>query len=283
MRNTFVIAEIGINANGSIDIAKKLIKGAKESGSNAVKFQKRTIDVVYSKKELDTPRESPWGNTNRQQKEGLEFGENEYNEIDRYCKEVGIEWFASAWDTQSQLFLQQYDLKYNKIASAMLTDKFFVELVASEKKHTFVSTGMSNLQEVVDAVIIFEKNRCPYELLHTNSTYPMDNKDANLLVIKTFQDKFLNKEHPFCKGIGYSGHERGRIVSVAAVALGASTIERHITLDKTMYGSDQAASIEIDDFKRLIIDIRTIEEALGKPEKRVLETEIPIREKLRKK
>jgi N-acetylneuraminate synthase len=271
----FIGAEIGINHNGDMEITKKLIDGAVDAGCDAVKFQKRTIDIVYTAEELDVPRESPWGDTNRVQKEGLEFGKEEYDEIDNYCKEKNIYWFASAWDLPSQKFLQQYDLKYNKIASALLTYDDLLEEVSKEGKHTFISTGMSTIEEIENAVNIFKKNKCSFELMHTNSTYPMKNEDANLNVIKTLRDHFN------CD-VGYSGHETGRVVSVAAVTLGATSIERHITLDHAMYGSDQAASINLFDLKMLVSDIKTVKLALGNPEKRVMETEIPIKAKLRK-
>ena len=272
---TFVIAEIGINHNGSLDIAKKLIDGASLAGCDAVKFQKRTIELVYTKDDLDRHRESPWGTTNRQQKEGLEFGLEEYQEIDSYCKLKNIEWLASAWDTESQLFLRQFNLKYNKVASAMLTDLELLKLIAEEGKYTFISTGMSTMEEISQAVEIFDELGCPYELMHCNSTYPMKNENANLNVMKTLRDAFN------CK-VGYSGHETGRVVSMTAVALGASSIERHITLDKSMYGSDQSASIEVEEMRRLVKDIKVVESSLGSPEKVVLETEVPIREKLRR-
>ena len=271
----FITAEIGINHNGDMEITKKLIDGAVDAGCDAVKFQKRTIDIVYTAEELDVYRESPWGTTNRVQKEGLEFGKEEYDEIDKYCKDNDIHWFASAWDLPSQKFLQQYDLKYNKIASALLTYDDLLEEVSKEGKHTFISTGMSTIEEIENAVNIFKKNKCSFELMHTNSTYPMKNEDANLNVIKTLRDHFN------CD-VGYSGHETGRVVSVAAVTLGATSIERHITLDHAMYGSDQAASINLFDLKMLVSDIKTVKSALGNPEKRVMETEIPIKAKLRK-
>lgn len=270
----FIIAEIGINHNGDLDITKQLIKEASESGADAVKFQKRTIDIVYSKDDLDRPRESPWGTTNREQKNGLEFGKEEYKIIDSYCKELGIEWFASAWDLESQKFLKQYNLKYNKIASALLTYDDLLEEVAKEGKYTFISTGMSTMEEISHAVEVFRKHNCPFELMHCNSTYPMKNEDANLRVMDTLRTAFE------CD-IGYSGHETGRIVSVTAAALGATSLERHITLDRSMYGSDQSASLEVGDFRRLVSDIRTVELALGSHFKVVQDTEIPIREKLR--
>ena len=179
----FVIAEIGINHNGDLEIAKKLIDGAVEAGCDAVKFQKRTLELVYRAEELDAPRESPWGTTNRQQKEGLEFGKDEYDQIDEYCKDKGIHWFASAWDLPSQQFLKQYKLKYNKIASALLTYNDLLEEVATEGKHTFISTGMSTMEEIENAVDIFRGKHCPFELMHCNSTYPMDYSELITLLI----------------------------------------------------------------------------------------------------
>ncbi len=274
MQKVFLIGEIGINHNGDLEIAKKLIDGAVEAGCDAVKFQKRTIDLVYTKEYLESFRESPWGKTQREQKEGLEFEKNEYDVIDQYCKEKGIEWFASAWDIEAQKFLQHYKLKYNKIASAMLTNIELLMEVAKEKKYTFISTGMSTFDEIATAVNIFKQYNCPFELMHTNSTYPMKNEDANLLMISSLKEKFN------CN-VGYSGHEVGRVVSLAAVAQGATSLERHITLDRTMYGSDQAASLPIKELGRLVEDIKTVEKALGTGEKVFTSDELAIREKLR--
>jgi len=274
MEKVFVIAEIGINHNGDMKIVKELIDGAIYAGCDAVKFQKRTIDLVYSKEYLEGLRESPWGATQREQKEGLEFGKKEYDEIDKYCREKGIEWFASAWDIESQKFLRQYNLRYNKIASAMLTNMDLLKEVASEKKYTFISTGMSTLEEIDAAVELFKDYNCPFEIMHCNSTYPMKNEDANLKMILTLKKRYN------CK-VGYSGHEVGRIVTVSAVCLGATSIERHITMDRAMYGSDQAASIEIAELSRLVIDIRTVEAALGTGEKVFTEAEKQVRGKLR--
>lgn len=270
----FIIAEIGINHNGDLKIAKKLIDGALFAGCDAVKFQKRTIDQVYSKAVLDTPRESPWGKTTRAQKEGLEFGGQAYDEIDRYCREKGIIWFASAWDVESQKFLRKYDLKLNKIASAMLTHRQLVEMIADEGKHTLISTGMSTLEEIDAAVDIFKRKKCSFELMHTNSTYPMKDEEANLLVITLLKERYK------CN-VGYSGHEVGLATSIGAAALGISSLERHITLDRAMYGSDQAASVEVMGFHRLVGYVRTIEKALGNPKKIVTPTEAKIKEKLR--
>ena len=275
MTSTFVIAEIGINHNGDMNVVRELIDKAAAAGCDAVKFQKRTVELVYSAEELDKPRESPWGTTNREQKNGLELTKQNYDEIDAHCRDKGIEWFASAWDLESQKFLQQYDLKYNKVASALLTYRELLEEIASEGKHTFISTGMSTLEQIAQAIQIFDEANCSYELMHTNSTYPMNIEDANLRVMDTLKENFQ------CN-VGYSGHESGIIVSCAAVSRGATSLERHITLDRAMYGSDQAASLEIEGLRRLVGYVRDIEQALGSPVKRVMETEIPIAKKLRK-
>jgi len=273
-KHVFVIAEIGINHNGDIELAKKMIDWAYLAGCDAVKFQKRTVDKVYSQEYLASYRESPWGTTQREQKEGLEFGKKEYDLIDLYCKEKGIEWFASAWDIDSQYFLREYDLKYNKIASAMLTNIELLNEVASEHKYTFIATGMSTYDEIDVAVEIFRKHGCPFELMHCNSTYPMPKEDANLKMIETLTKKYG------CD-VGYSGHEQGRIVSTSAVALGATSIERHITLDPAMYGSDQAASLSVADLVRLVTDIRLIENILGDGVKTLSDKEKETRKKLR--
>lgn len=271
----FFTAEIGINHNGDLEIAKKLIGVAMEAGCDAVKFQKRTIEKVYSKAVLDTPRESPWGKTTREQKLGLEFGKAEYDTIDKYCKEKNIEWYASSWDIDSQLFLQNYNLKHNKVASAMLTNHKLLEIIAKERKPTFISTGMSTMDEIKAAVRIFEKYDCQFSLQHSNSSYPMKEEEANLNCITTLQKEFK------CD-VGYSGHETsGYLICVSAVILGAKSIERHITLDRSMYGSDQAASLEPMGLKRVVNDIRRIEAILGDGEKRVWPSEIPVMKKLR--
>ena len=271
----FITAEIGINHNGNIEIAKKLIDVAKECNCNAVKFQKRTIETVYSKEILDTPRESPWGTTTREQKLGLEFNRKEYDTIDSYCKQKQIQWYASAWDIDSQLFLRHYNLKYNKVASSMLTHTKLLKLIAEERKHTFISTGMSTLEEIKDAVDIFRNTNCPFELLHTNSSYPMKIEEANLKCMQTLREKFN------CD-VGYSGHEAiGYLICVTAVILGASSIERHISLDRSMYGSDQSASLEPVGLKRLVRDIRRIDTIYGDGVKRIWDSEIPVMKKLR--
>jgi N-acetylneuraminate synthase len=271
----FLIAEIGINHNGDVEIAKKLIEAAASAGFDAVKFQKRTVNVVYSKAMLDSPRESPWGKTQRAQKEGLEFGVAEYDEIDRYCRKLGIKWSASAWDIKSQEFLRQYNLAFNKVASPMLGNKPLLRAIASEGRKTYISTGMATHEEIDSAVDTFKFYQCPFELMHCVSTYPMKNEHANLLVIPR-----LRARHG-CE-VGYSGHETDLIkVCIAAVALGATSIERHITLDKTMYGSDQAASIEAHDLANFVSVMRSIPAIMGTGKKEIIPDEMVARNKLR--
>ena len=252
----YVIAEIGINHNGSIDLCKKLINAAKDAGANAVKFQKREIDKVYTSDFLDSYRDSPWGKTQREQKAGLEFSQEEYQEIDLFCKSLEIDWFASAWDVESQEFLKNFDLKYNKVASAMIVYEDLLEIISSEGKHTFISTGMSEYKDIDKAVDIFTRKNCSFELMHTVSTYPLNPKDANLRMIQTLQERYK------CK-VGYSGHEVGLDISIAAATMNISSLERHITLDRSMYGSDQSASIEPNGFRMLVDSIRTVESSLG--------------------
>lgn len=270
----FIIAEIGINHNGDIDIAKELIDVSVEAGCDAVKFQKRDINKVYTQSMLDSPRESPWGTTLRDQKQGLEFSKEDYLEINRYCKSKCIEWFASAWDVNSQNFLRQFDCKYNKIASAMIVDDNLLKVVAREKKHTFISTGMTTFEDIYKAINIFKDAGCSFELMHTVSTYPMKDEDANLNMIKTLRERFG------CN-VGYSGHEVGLAVSYAASALGISSLERHITLDRAMYGSDQASSLEPKGLRELVGAVRKIELAMGDGTKRTIDAEVPIARKLR--
>jgi len=272
--SVFIIAEIGINHNGDMGICKELIDVAVDAGCDAVKFQKRTIDLVYTQEFLDSPRESMWGNTQRDQKNALEFTKNEYDEINSYCKKKGISWFASAWDLESQKFLRQYNCKYNKIASAMIVHNQLLHEVASEQKHTFISTGMSSYEDIDRAVKIFKKHNCPFELMHTVSTYPMKDEDANLKMIPILREKYK------CN-IGYSGHEVGLAVSYGATALDITSLERHITLDRAMYGSDQSASIEPAGLKMLVGAVRKIEKAMGDGVKKIIADEIPIAEKLR--
>jgi len=270
----FIIAEIGINHNGSIEIAKELINIAKECGCDAVKFQKRSIDLVYSQEFLNSPRESPWGKTQKAQKNGLELGKTEYELIDAYCKGKNIQWFASVWDIESQDFLGQYDCPYNKIASPMLTHIPLLEKVAEEGKQTFISTGMSNFEQIDNAIEIFSRANCPFTLMHCVSTYPCPDEDCNIDMVRVLKDKYN------CK-VGYSGHEVGLLPSVLAVALGAEAIERHITLDRAMYGSDQAASLERRGLQLLVRDCRLVETVIGDSIKAISTTEKEAEKKLR--
>jgi N-acetylneuraminate synthase len=269
-----IIAEIGINHNGDMGICKQLIDVAKDAGANCVKFQKRDIDQVYTQEFLDSPRESQWGTTQREQKMGLEFSADEYQEIEDYCNEKGLEWFASAWDINSQKFLRQFNSKYNKVASAMIVHAELLKEIASEGKHTFISTGMTTYDDIQIAVDIFREADCSFELMHTVSTYPMKDENANLRVIETLREKFK------CD-VGYSGHESGLAISYAATALGITSLERHITLDRSMYGSDQSASVEPNGFRHLIGAVRKIEKAMGDGVKRFIDDEKPVAENLR--
>lgn len=273
-KKIYFIAEIGINHNGDINIAKKLIDLAVSCNCDAVKFQKRDIEVVYSKKILDSYRESPWGTTQRDQKAGLEFSIEEYDEIDSYCKERNIDWFASSWDTKSQVLMRKYNFKFNKVASAMATNLKFLEKVAEERRPTFLSTGMATLTDIDKSVEIFKKYNCEVMLFHTVSTYPADDEDLNLQCIKTLYDRYKIP-------IGYSGHEPSVSPSVIAASLGAVAIERHITLDRSMYGSDQAASLQEDGLRQLMKIIRKLPKVIGDGKKSFLDKEVPIANKLR--
>ena len=272
---TFITAEIGINHNGSMKIAKELIDVASAAGCNAVKFQKRNVEKVYSKKVLDSYRESMWGTTTREQKFGLEFSEKQYSEIDQYCKKKKILWHVSCWDVGSQIQMRKFKTKYNKVASAMLTHKKLLETIAEEGKYTFISTGMSTMKDISKAVKIFKTHNCSFELMHSHSAYPMPPHEANLKMIQTLRKKFK------CK-VGYSGHEISSYsICLAATLLGATSIERHITLDRSMYGSDQAASLEPPGLIRLVRDIRELNFILGDGKKIIWDSELPAQKKLR--
>ena len=271
---TLIIAEIGINHNGDMDIVKKLIDIAADAKCDVVKFQKRTIDKVYTAEFLDGFRESPWGTTQRAQKEGLELSAEKYQEINDYCKNKGIEWMASAWDVEAQKFLQQFDLKYNKVASAMLGNFELLTEIAKEGRFTYISTGMSTYEEVDAVVELFKKYNCPFEIMHCNSTYPMKPEDANLSLIPILKNRYdVN--------IGFSSHEIGFVATLGAIALGATSIERHITLDRNMYGSDQKASTEPSELIELVKQIRVMERAIGNGEKTLTPAEMEVRKKLR--
>lgn len=269
----FVTAEIGINHNGNILLAKELIDAAVDAGCNAVKFQKRTVFEVYTLDELGRQRESPFGTTNGDLKLGLEFGQEDYERIDAYCHKQGVLWTASCWDSGSVDFIDQFDPPYYKVASASLTDDDLLRHIRSKGKPVILSTGMSTMVEIDHAVEVLGEE--DLIILHCTSTYPAQTNELNLRMIETLQVRY---DVP----TGYSGHEVGLQTTLAAVALGASMVERHVTLDRSMWGSDQAASVEPQGFQRLVRDIRVIETAMGDGVKRVYESEVPVRDKLRR-
>jgi len=271
----FVIAEIGTNHVGSVDIAKKIIDISVRCGCNAVKFQKKNIEKIYTKEFLDSPLDSPWGKTQRDMRVNREFTDKQFKEIDRYCKKNNITWFVSCWDIKSQIHMRKFKTKFNKVASAMLVHENLLHTIAKEGKYTFISTGMSTMQEISKAVKIFKKHDCPFELMHSNSSYPMELEEANLLLIPKLRKKF------HCN-IGYSGHEKASYIScVIATTLGATSIERHVTVDRTLYGHDQAASLEESGLRRMVRDIRLVETILGDGEKRIWDSERDAIKKLR--
>lgn len=270
----YVIAEIGINHNGDIDTAKRLIDLAVDADCDAVKFQKRTVELVYGPEVLDAPRESPWGSTQRAQKEHLEFSKEQYCEIDAYCEERGIAWSASAWDIPSLDFIDNFDPPFHKIASAMLTHNAFVQAVANKGRLTLISTGMASLDMIDSVVQVFRTSETPFILLHTVSTYPSPEKDLNLSLIGTLRDRYRVP-------VGYSGHEPSVSPSIVAAALGAVVVERHITLDRTMYGSDQAASLEENGLRQLVNVIRKVPAMLGNGLKDWAPGEREVAQKLR--
>ena len=269
----FVVAEIGINHNGDVEIAKQLIDVAVSAGCSAVKFQKRTVDVVYTAAELARVRESPFGETNGELKYGLEFSEAAYHEIARHCQEKGILWFASCWDEASVDFIDAFDPPCYKFASASLTDDHLLAYTRSKGKPVILATGMSTLEQIDHAVEVLGTEQLV--ILHACSTYPAHYEELNLRVMGQLVARY---QVP----IGYSGHETGIASSVAAVAMGACMVERHLTLDRSMWGSDQAASLEPNGMHRLLRDIRLVETAMGDGVKRVLDRELPIMEKLRR-
>ncbi len=269
----YVVAEIGINHNGDLDLAKRLISIAVAAGCDAVKFQKRTVDVVYTPEELAKPRESPFGNTNGDLKLGLEFDQEDYEDINAYCQAVHIEWFASCWDEQSVDFINRFDVPCFKIASASLTDDNLLRHTRATGKPIILSTGMSTLEEIDHAVGVLGKEHLI--LLHACSTYPAMYEELNLRAIPKLRQRYGVP-------VGYSGHETGIPSTVAAVVLGACCVERHITVDRAMWGSDHAASLEPNGITRVVRDIRLIEQSLGDGEKRVYEREYPIIKKLRR-
>ena len=271
----FIIGEIGTNHNGSIDIAKKIIDAAVNTGFDAVKFQKKSVEKIYTKEFLDSFLESPWGTTQREMRLHREFSENEFKEIDQHCKKHKIVWFFSSWDIDSQISMRKFKTKFNKVASAMLVHEKLLEIIAEEGKPTFISTGMSTMKEIEKAVKIFRKYKCPFELMHSTSSYPMKPEEANLKMIPMLKRKFQ------CN-VGYSGHEvSASVISAAAVMLGATSIERHLTLDRTFYGYDQASSLEPEGMRRLVRDIRLLDVVMGDGKKKIWDSERPNMKKLR--
>ena len=269
----FVIAEIGINHNGDLGLAKKMIAAAKETGCDAVKFQKRTVEVVYTPEELATPRENPFGPTNGDLKRGLEFSFEAYQEIDSFCKEQDVLWFASPWDEASVDFLEQFEVPCHKIAAAGLTDKGLLQKIKATGKPVILSTGMSELSEIDKAIKNLDKNNLL--LLRCVSQYPADPDNINLRVIHTLQERYGVP-------VGYSGHELDTIISAVAVGMGACAVERHFTLDRKMWGSDHKASIEPSEMEAAIKNIRLVERAMGNPTPRCLPAEEPVKTKLRR-
>lgn len=273
-KHVYIVAEIGINHNGDLDIAHRLIDLAKSCGCDAVKFQKRTIETVYTSEMLAQPRESPWGTTQREQKEALEFSEAEYRDIDSYCRAIEMDWFASAWDDESQQFLRQFDLPHNKIASAMMTHPTMPSMVADEGKHTFISTGMCSYEQIDAVVEVFEAKRCPYTLLFTVSEYPCPVDHCNISGMLSLRKRYN------CD-VGYSGHETGIHPSIMAVSYGATALERHITLSRAMYGSDQPASLERRGLELLVNYARASSTVFGDGQRTINDQERVIAEKLR--
>ena len=270
----YIIAEIGINHNGDIEIAKQLMDVAVETGCDAVKFQKRTPEICVPEEQKSIPRETPWGSmTYFEYKKRIEFEQPEFEQIDAYAKKIGIDWFASPWDVPSVDFLEGFNVPCQKIASACLTDSELLTAVNKTKTTTILSTGMSSIEEIDKAVSLL--NNVPLAIAQATSTYPAEASELNLRAIQTFAEKYKVP-------VGYSGHERGLQVTIAAVALGATFIERHITLDRSMWGTDHSASLEPEGLKKLVRDIRIIELALGDGKKKVYDSEIPIRAKLRR-
>jgi len=262
---------------GDLKIAKKIIQNAVSAGFDAVKFQKKNVEKIYTPEFLDSPLASPWGSTQREMRLHREFSDKQFQSIDKFCKKLRIPWFVSCWDIESQLSMRKFRLKFNKVASAMLIHEKLLNTIAEEQKYTFISTGMSTLKEIEKAVKIFKKHDCPFELLHANSSYPTNPQEVNLNLIP-----FLKKK--FNCDVGYSGHETfASLISVVAVLKGAKTVERHITINRTFYGHDQAASLEPDGMRRLVRDIRALDDIMGDGIKKIYKSELPNMKKLRQR
>jgi len=270
-----IIVEIGTNHMGDVNVAKQIIDIAVDSGANVVKLQRKNVEKIYTKKFLDSYLESPWGTTQREMRLHREFSDKQFKEIANYCKKKKIPWFVSCWDIESQIHMRKFKTKYNKVASAMIIHKELLEEIAKERKYTFISTGMSEMKDIENAVKIFKKYKCPFELMHCNSAYPIADNEANLKLISTLKKKFK------CK-VGYSGHEIGATnVSIPAVMMGATSIERHVTVSRTNYGYDQAASLEKEGLRKLVRDIRILDKIMGDGKKKIWASEKPNIKKLR--
>jgi len=270
-----IIVEIGTNHMGDVKVAKQIIDIAVDCGADIVKLQRKNVEKIYTKKFLDSDLESPWGTTQREMRLHREFSDKQFKEIADYCKKKKIPWFVSCWDIESQIHMRKFKTKYNKVASAMIIHKELLEEIAKEKKYTFISTGMSEMKDIENAVKIFKKYKCPFELMHCNSAYPIADNEANLNLILTLKKKFK------CK-VGYSGHEIGATnVSVPAVMMGATSIERHVTVSRTYYGYDQSASLEKEGLRKLVRDIRILDKIMGDGKKKIWASEKPNIKKLR--
>ena len=270
-----IIVEIGTNHMGDVKVAKQIIDIAVDCGADIVKLQRKNVEKIYTKKFLDSYLESPWGTTQREMRLHREFSDKQFKEISNYCKKKKIPWFVSCWDIESQIHMRKFKTKYNKVASAMIIHKELLEEIAKEEKYTFISTGMSEMKDIENAVKIFKKYQCPFELMHCNSAYPIADNEANLKLILTLKNKFK------CK-VGYSGHEIGATnVSVPAVMMGATSIERHVTVSRTNYGYDQSASLEKEGLRKLVRDIRILDKIMGDGKKKIWASEKPNIKKLR--
>jgi N-acetylneuraminate synthase len=263
----FLIGEIGINHNGDVNIAKKIIKNAKIAGFDAVKFQIRTPDICVPEIKKKSLKETPWGiMTYLDYKKKIEFNYSQYKQIDKYCKKIKIDWFASCWDIQSVKFIKKFKVKYHKVPSAMITNLKLLTEIAKQKKMTFISTGMSTYKNINRAIKIFKKNKCKYMLMHSVSVYPCPDELLNLIMIKKLKEKYKNE-------VGYSGHEPSVIPSLIAASMGAKAIERHITLKRTMWGTDQSASLEFNGMKTLVDYIKRFEKSQGTGKKFIIPEE----------
>jgi N-acetylneuraminate synthase len=273
----FIIAEIGTNHLGDVNIAKQIIDVAVNAGCDAVKFQKNDVEKIYAKKFLDSPLASPWGTTQREMRLHVEFSEKQFREISLHCKKRQIHWFVSCWDVGSQIHMRKFKTRYNQIDSDVLTHQSLVETIAKEKKHTFISTGMNPMKEVSNAVKIFRKNKCSFELMHSHGSFPMSLNEVNIRQIPIIQKKFK------CN-VGYNGYEKvAYLACVMAVMFGATSIERHVTIDRTSYGHDQPASLEPLGLEKMIRNVRLVENILGDGKKRIWDSELPAMKKLRQR